>query len=381
MNIFLQMAIVFAVSLVVTLAMVPVSKRIAFALGAVDYPSNRRINTQPVPRCGGIALYVGFMAGLAVLYFGTHVLEWKLLNTYFLQSFNYPLLLLGITAMFCTGLVDDVRQLSPHVKFLFQVIAAIIVAASGVSIGSFYLIGQGFVQLGFWDMPLTVIYLVVFVNITNLIDGLDGLAAGIVGICSLALMVLVIERGSITLACVCICLFGTCLGFLRYNFHPASVFMGDSGSLFLGLMVGIISLTGVVRMQSIVVLAVPVIIAGVPIIDTSSAVIRRLVNHRPIDEPDLQHIHHRLMKQGFDQKTTVIILYAITLLMVVVALLLSNTGGMVRTMATGIILVIGVVLVFALGIAKPVLQHHYDNKGKTGKRKPPSKQSEDEEYK
>ena len=370
MSALFQAAVVFVVALAVTLATVPVSKRIAVAIGAVDYPSNRRVNTEPIPRCGGIALYCGFMAGLLVLYIGTHLWGWNVHNTYFLQPFNYPLLFVGVTAMFALGLLDDVKQIAAGPKFLGQIAASAIVALSGVSIGSVYLFGQGFVELGWLDLPLTVLYLVVFVNVTNLIDGLDGLAAGIVAICSVALMILVVERGSITLACVCVCLLGVCLGFLRYNFNPASVFMGDSGALFLGLMLGIFSLTGVVRMQSIVVLAVPIIIAGVPIIDTASAILRRLASHKSIGEPDMNHIHHRLLRSGLSQRSTVLVLYAVTIAMVAVALLLSNTTGLLRTVASIAILLVGLVVVCLLGIAGPVLQHHYEGKGKTGPRTP-----------
>lgn len=370
MSAFFQAVIVFAVSLVVTLVMVPVSKRIAIALGAVDYPSNRRVNKEPIPRCGGIGIYCGFMVGLILLYVGTNWWGWDIHNTYYIQHLNYPVLLLGVTAMFAIGLYDDIRQLHAGAKFILQIVAATIVAFSGVSIGSVYLFWCGFVDLGLFNIPLTVLYLVIFVNVINLIDGLDGLAAGIVAICSIALMALVLQRGTITLACVCVCLLASCLGFLRYNFNPASVFMGDSGSHFLGLMLGVISLTGVARMSSVVVLVVPIIIAGVPVIDTASAIVRRLLSHKSIGEPDLNHIHHRLLRSGLSQRATVLVLYLITALMAIVAVLLDVMTGPARSIATLIVVIVGFVVIGFLGAAGPVLQHYYDRKGMTGPREP-----------
>lgn len=370
MSAILQAIIVFAVTVAVTLVMVPVSKRIAFALGAVDYPSNRRVNKEPIPRCGGIGMYCGFMVGLGLLYFGTNYWGWDIHNTYYLQSLNYPLLFVGVTGMFALGLVDDVRQIRASVKFLFQLVAATVVAFSGVSIGSVYLFGCGFIDLGVFNIPLTVLYLVVFVNVINLIDGLDGLAAGIVAICSIALMMLVLQRGTVTLACVCVCLFASCLGFLRYNFNPASVFMGDSGSHFLGLMLGVISLAGVARMSSVVVLVVPIIIAGVPIIDTASAIVRRVLSHKSIGEPDLNHIHHRLLRVGLSQRATVLVLYGITALMAIVAVLLDAMTGPLRSIATAVVIVVGFVVIMILGAAGPVLRHYYEGRGKVGPRTP-----------
>ena len=370
MSAILQAIIVFVVTVVVTLVMVPVSKRIAFVLGAVDYPSNRRVNKEPVPRCGGIGLYCGFMVGLALLYVGTNYWGWDIHNTYYLQSLNYPLLFVGVTCMFILGLVDDINQIHAGVKFLFQIVAATVVAFSGVSIGSVYLFGCGFIDLGILDIPLTVLYLVIFVNIINLIDGLDGLAAGIVAICSIALMFLVLERGTVTLACVCVCLLASCLGFLRYNFNPASIFMGDSGSHFLGLMLGIISLAGVARMSSVVVLVVPIIIAGVPVIDTASAIVRRLLSHKSIGEPDLNHIHHRLLRVGLSHRATVLVLYAITAIMAIVAVLLDTMTGPVRSVATVVVIILGFVITIVLGAAGPVLQHYYEGRGKVGPRTP-----------
>ena len=366
----MQTLAVAVVAFAVTYAMVPVSKAIAMRIGAIDYPSNRRVNTKPIPRCGGIALYVGFMAGVATIGVGTHLLGWHILDFYNLTSLNMPLLFLGITLMFAVGLADDMFQLPAWPKFALQIVAAAVVAFAGITIGSVRLWGSGFTSLGLLNIPLTVVYLVIFVNITNLIDGLDGLAAGIVAISCFAFALMVLARGSITLVMVCAALAAACLAFLRFNFNPASVFMGDSGALFLGLMVGIISLAGVVRMQSAVVMLVPLVVAGVPVIDTAAAILRRKHEHKPVGAPDMNHVHHQLLKSGLSQRSTVLVLYLVSALMAGVALLLSSLSGTARIVLTVALIVGGMFLIWFLGIAAPILRHHYENKGKSGPRQP-----------
>ena len=269
-----QAVIVFAVAFAVAYCMVPVSKKIAFRIGAIDYPGYRRMNREPIPRCGGIALYVGLIAACFTMFLGVRFFDWDLHDLYILSDVNYIVLFIGVTTMFTVGLVDDITQLSPGVKLAGQIVAATVVTLSGITIGAVRTLVD-YLSLGWIDYPLTVLYLVVFVNITNLIDGLDGLASGLVAIVAGGLLYLVLMRGSFTLVLVCLALIAVCLAFLRYNFFPASVFMGDSGSLLLGLVVGIVSVVGVVRTQSFVVMLVPLIIAGVPVLDTVSAGERR----------------------------------------------------------------------------------------------------------
>ena len=372
MEVFWQVGVVFVTALVVTVAMVPVSKKIAVKIGAVDYPSNRRINTQAIPRCGGIAIYLGFLAGLGAFWIGIHVFGWRIIDYYTLERINYPLLLLSVTGVFAVGLYDDVKQLSARVKFAWQALGAVMVVVSGVSL-DVVSTSSGNVSLGLLDAPLTVFYLLVFMNIINLIDGLNGLAAGIVAISALAFMYLVCQRGSMTLTMVCLALVAVCIGFLFFNFHPASVFMGDSGALFLGLMLGIISLLGVVRTQSLAVLMVPLTVAAVPVIDTSSAIVRRKLNHQAIGEPDLNHIHHRLLRSGLGQRGTVLVLYVCTFLSSMVAIMVTMAPDGVRTVAVVVLIAIGIILICVFGFAGPVLQHYYEGKGKTGPRVPKDK--------
>ncbi len=365
-----QAVIVFLVAGIVAFCMVPVSKRIAHLLGAIDYPSNRRINTEPIPCCGGIALYCGFLAACLVIYVGCLFFGWGANDLFALQEIDYRILFVGVSLMFCVGLVDDIVQLSPSVKLLGQILAAAIVAASGVSIGAIRLLGNNYLELSWIDVPLTVLYLVIFVNIINLIDGLDGLAAGIVGISAIGLCILTTFRGSIVLALACVALIAVCLAFLRFNFYPASVFMGDSGALFLGLIIGIVSVVGIVRTQSFVVMLIPFVIAGVPVLDTLSSIVRRKHEHHPASQADLEHIHHRLVRFGLSQRAAVLILYACSAALVVCACLLIGLPVLVQAGVLLVLLIIALPVVYILGIAHPVLQHHYEGKEKRGSRTP-----------
>ena len=370
----MQGVIVFSMSFLVTLATVPFSRWLAATIGAIDYPGNRRVNTHPVPRCGGIALYLGFLAGCLTLYLGVTYFGWRITDLYIVKGIQYPTLLMGISIMFIVGLIDDIVQITPKQKMAGQILAATIVALSGVSIDMVRsLVDGAYLELGWLNVPLTVAYLVVFVNIINLIDGLDGLAAGIVAIVSASMFVLVYMRGSMTLALVCVVIVAICLAFLCYNFYPASTFMGDSGALFLGLLIGAVSLAGVVRTQSLVVNLVPLVIAGIPVLDTASAFIRRTRQHKRFDEADMGHIHHRLVDAGFGQRKAVLILYACTFVLAIVGLLISSTSGPVRWIVFAVLFIAVFVVIWRVGLFKPVLQHHYDNRGNVGPRVPQGK--------
>lgn len=367
-----QGVIVFTVAFVVTLLMVPASKRIAVAIGAIDYPGNRRMNTVPVPRCGGIALYCGLLAACFSMYLGIRFFGWEAVDLYAMKDVNYLVLFLGVTVMFTVGLVDDIAQLTPRVKLCGQIIAAIIVVLAGISISTVRSLADGeIMSLGWLDYPLTVIYLVAFVNVINLIDGLDGLAAGIVAIISMSLLYLVFMRGSFTLAVICIALVAVCIAFLCFNFPPASVFMGDSGSHLLGLVVGIVAISGIVRAQSLVVLLVPIIIAGVPVLDTLSAIIRRMRGNQPVREGDTNHIHHRLMRAGLGRVRSVLVLYLCSAILAVIGIMLSESSDIAQWIILAVLAVVIFFVIWKFGLFKPVLKHYYDNKGRKGPRRSP----------
>ena len=367
-------AIVFGVAFVVTFVSVPLAKRIAKVVGAIDYPGNRRVNTTPIPRCGGIAMYLGLCAAAFTVFVGMRFFDWEMNNLYVLADIDYMLVYIGITMVFALGLVDDITRMHPATKFAGQIAASVVVVLGGVSIGSLRMFITGdYLELGWLDYPLTVLYLLVFINITNLIDGLDGLASGLVAIVSAALLYLVIVRGNMILAFTCLALIGVCLAFLRYNFYPASIFMGDSGSMMLGMMLGIVSVVGVARTQGFIVMLVPLAIAGVPVLDTMSAIIRRLRGHENIGHADSEHIHHRLMRSGLGQLRSVAVLWTCTAILAFAGCFVSDTTGMVRWAVFFVLFAVVFFVIWRFGLFRPVLKHHYDNKGKRGPREPRTK--------
>jgi UDP-GlcNAc:undecaprenyl-phosphate/decaprenyl-phosphate GlcNAc-1-phosphate transferase len=219
--------------------------------------------------------------------------------------------LAGLALIFTVGVVDDIVTLSPGPKFLGQVFAALLVIGAGLRIdfvGNPF--GGGLIALGLLGIPITLVYIVGFTNVINLIDGLDGLAAGVTAIAAVTFLVLAVQSNRLEAAALAAALIGACIGFLRYNFNPASIFMGDSGAMFLGFALASISLLGVMKSVAAIALAVPLLIIGVPIFDTASAIVRRIRHKRPIQEADKGHIHHRLLGRGFDQRQTVLIIYA-----------------------------------------------------------------------
>ena len=297
-------ASLFATALVVTLVTTPLARLIATRLGAVDKPSKRRINKRTIPRMGGIAIFLALIAAVILQYIGTMHLHWPIV---FMPGrfsiYNYPMLGLAFLVIFMTGALDDVFQLRPLAKLAGQVLAASIAVAAGLTVGTIMNpFGPGELVLGWVAYPITVIYLVAYVNIINLIDGLDGLASGITFISCCTLFVLANLAGRRDAAALSIAVAGATLGFLRYNFNPASIFLGDSGSLLLGFSLGTISLLNVRRVAGLTTIIVPLVISFVPIVDTLSAIIRRKRAHVSVGQADKGHIHHRLIQDGYDQR-------------------------------------------------------------------------------
>lgn len=360
--------LLFLVALLATLLATPLAKCIAQHLGAIDKPDERRINKVPIPRMGGIGIALGLVAAVAVQVAGTKLLGWP---TVFvphmqLQGVDYKLLSVAVVIVFLTGAIDDVRNLKPRQKLLGQVLAACVAAASGLVIGN---VANPFtaelIPIGWLAYPITVVYLVAFTNVINLIDGLDGLAAGITAISCAAMFYLSYEAHQIDAAVLACILAGCCLGFLRYNFNPASIFMGDCGSNMLGFLLGVIALLGVNRVAAATTLIVPLVIAGVPIIDTFAAIVRRRRGHTAISQADTGHIQHRLIKQGFDQKQAALMIYGWSILLAAGAIIMTKVALPLRFVV--FILLVGVSAVFIkkLHLFEPVLLHRYNPKTHT----------------
>ena len=351
--------ITFGVALLTTALLVPVVRRFSIKHGIVDKPGGRRVNKKAIPRMGGIAMFAGVLVAVAVEYVCDAAGIWTgpIVER---GVFNGQLVgvLCGLAFMTLVGTVDDVRNLPPWAKFAGQVVAACIIAFTGTLLSNFKVpFTNTVIGLGTWAYPITIVYLVAFANIINLIDGLDGLAAGITGIAALSLFVLTVGLMRNDAALVAIILVGICVGFLFYNFNPASIFMGDSGSLLIGMMLGTVSLLGAARFSSITALAVPIVIAGVPVIDTFSAIIRRLRGHQRIDQPDAGHIHHRLLRRGFTQRKAVLVIYAWTAVLCAGASVLWTIEGVLKYALLVALLVASALIIHYLGLFGPVLQH------------------------
>ncbi len=361
--IWVEWAILFLVAILVTLVLVPLVSDFARKVDAVDYPSARRVNKKPIPRLGGVAMVGAMVVALSVYIFGVYVLGWHNDFLKFRNEWNVNVIgvAIGVVVIFIVGVVDDIVELKAKPKFAGQLVAACIVAASGLLLSSFHnpLPGGGYVALGWLSYPITVFYLVAFANVINLIDGLDGLAAGITSISAITLFVLCVVTNALAAAMLAVILLGACVGFLRFNFNPASIFMGDSGALTLGFMLGIISLFGSARTAMLVSLLVPVLAAGVPIMDTAIAIIRRKRAHRPIGEADKGHIHHRLMQAGYSQKVTVLIMWAWTAALAICALIMMEFDGPARIIAFAVVAGLTIYGIAKLRLLQPALMHHY----------------------
>lgn len=354
-----------AAAFITTFACVPLAKRAAVRLDAVDYPSKRRINKTPIPRMGGLAVFTGIVVAFAVQLLGTWYLGWPpVLVPHPSLAVDYPLVGLSFVLIFLTGAVDDVIQLSPRAKLAGQLAAAVCAVAGGVAIRAIAdpFDSGGYIQLGWAAYPITVVYLVAYTNIINLIDGLDGLASGISAIAAVSMFSFAVLAGRVDAAALSIALAGSCLAFLRYNFHPASIFLGDSGALLLGFALGVISLLNVSRTAALTSLIIPLIVAGVPILDTFSAIIRRLRGHTGIGQADKGHIHHRLIEEGYDQRQAVLLIYAWCVLLAVGAALINQVQVELRIVIFLALLACSIAFAMRLHLFEPVLRHHYNPK-------------------
>ncbi len=374
------LALITLIALVGTALATPLSIKLAWRIGAIDYPDGRRVNTKPTPRLGGLAVFVGIVLSLGFI----AILNWinpEILNLYGLNTnINYLGVAVAVTVVFAVGFLDDVYQIGPYIKLLGQIAAAIIACASGVLFTHFLNpLGSGTVSIGFMAYPVTIFYLVAFASIINLIDGLDGLASGIVAICAATLFVLSFSRGNMDAAIVALAIAGACGGFLFFNFYPAKVFLGDSGSLVLGFSLGLVSLFGVVRATALIALLIPVIIAGIPVIDTFSAIVRRLRSKTPVFGADKAHVHHRFINLGFSQRTTVLIIYGLSIALSVLAILITQDRSYMRLVYAALLIVVVGILIWRLGLLSTILTHHYERRTKRTKLAHPQDEQKDEQ--
>ena len=318
----------FSIAFFVSLASTPLVKTLAHKIGAIDIPDGkRRVHKSPIPRLGGLAIFLGFMCAVfAFVKIDTQVRG----------------ILIGAVLIVAIGILDDVKQLKATVKLAVQIIAAIIVVFHDVKIVALtvpsFIIDSGFLPLKWLSIPITILWIVAVTNAVNLIDGLDGLAVGVSSIATFSLFFIAILAGEPTVALLAAALAGGCLGFLPYNFNPAKIFMGDTGSTFLGFILSTICIQGLFKGYAIISFIIPFLILGLPLFDTSVAILRRIHNKKPIMGADRGHLHHKLIDMGFSQKQTVAILYVIAMLLGLSAVVLVERGAQTAFLLVSVVL-------------------------------------------
>ncbi len=286
--------------MVFTAALFPIVKWICYHVGALDYPNERKVHKKPMPVMGGLMIYLGFLFGYML---------------FAPQNTQMLAILIASFIVIITGILDVIKPLRAREKLVGQLVAACIIVFYGkillndISAFGFYF------DFGWLAYPLTIIFIVALMNCINFIDGLDGLAAGISTIffATIGVLAFILHNiGSLEIT-IAFIMIGACLGFLIFNFNPSKIFMGEIGSMFLGFMIAVVCLLGF-KGVTLTSLVVPMIILAIPILDTLFAILRRIIHHKPIYEADKQHLHHQLLNKKFSQRTTVLIIYAVSIL-------------------------------------------------------------------
>ena len=306
---------------------------LAVRIKAVDIPKDaRRMHKVPIPRAGGLAIFAGFLVSSLL---------------FLPMTGQFRAILLGALLLVVLGIIDDVVALDAKIKFVGQIVAALIPALSGVVISGFVnpFSESNYFSLGIFSIPVTILWIVGITNAVNFIDGLDGLACGVSAIATITMFIIAILFQEAQIALMMAALAGACLGFLPYNMNPAKIFMGDTGSMFLGYILAVTSIQGLFKFYAVISFAVPFILLGLPIFDTGFAIIRRILKGQSPLQADRGHVHHRLIDLGFDQKQSVAILYAFSALMGLTAVLLAKTSE-----SKLIILALAVIVCFFLGM-------------------------------
>jgi UDP-GlcNAc:undecaprenyl-phosphate GlcNAc-1-phosphate transferase len=324
------------VAMGVTFVVTPWVIRLAGRLGAIDLPGGRKTHATPMPRIGGVAVYLGFIAGLGTAAFLAGVLlDPPRVEVYWQGA------MLAATAIFLVGLIDDLWEISYRLKFAAQIACAVFVWYSGFRVEVVTSpLGGGF-ELGWLSLPITVLWIVAITNAVNLLDGLDGLAAGTALITTVSIAIIGFAMNTLGITAACVALAGALIGFLRYNFNPARIFLGDSGSMFLGFVLAVATVRGSQKLPTTVIVLVPLLVLALPLIDTSMTVLRRLYrvtsdsrladgtvrhllgNLNRVFLPDRDHIHHRLIDTGLSHRRTVLTLYAVAVASACVAFVLT----------------------------------------------------------
>ncbi|MBM3242803.1 undecaprenyl/decaprenyl-phosphate alpha-N-acetylglucosaminyl 1-phosphate transferase [Candidatus Poribacteria bacterium] len=338
-DVFLTLLIILLGPFFLSVLITPFLRKIAIENGLVDGLNERKIHLEAIPRVGGIAIAISFFTAV--------VLAYSLFHADLAASISYLTgLCIGGALIFLIGLLDDIKGLNAPKKFAGQILSALALVPFGFLIKTLEIPFIGTVHLGFFfGIALTVFWVVAIINAFNLIDGMDGLSSGVAVIASITLAIFSILSGKLLMAIVLIAVLGSTLGFLWHNWHPAKIFMGDCGAMFLGFLLAAVSIKTSYQGTTVNTIFVPVLALGLPIIDTIAAISRRLWHRKPLFSADKKHIHHKLLDAGFTVRQAALILYYVCILLGVTALVTT----MVRSsIAVGI--VIGVALVASVGV-------------------------------
>lgn len=336
-----------------TAVFIPIVKKIAQFIGAMDIPNERKIHKSPIPRLGGLGIYGGFLLGY--MFFGHH-------------SVQMNAILIGSFIILVTGIIDDIKPVPAKYKILGQIAgAAVIPLYGGIVMKDISAFGL-YLEFGVLSIPITILFIVAIINCINLIDGLDGLSSGITSIYFLTVGIigLLLKNSNgldITLTFI---MLGSTLGYLLHNFPPAKIFMGDSGSMFLGYIIAVVALLGFknITLTSVI---VPMLLLAIPIMDTLFAILRRIINHKPIGEPDKNHFHHQLLKLNLSKRKTVVLIYIVDLLFAIASILYAIGNKMLGTNIYGIIIYAILLALTLILVLKTNIIWNYEKKKKNEK--------------
>ena len=334
----------FLIAVVVALAITPGVIFLAAKTGAMDAPDARKVHKKPIPRIGGLGIYAAFMVSMLTVMAFT-----DLSADVFHELVG---LMVSGTMIVILGLIDDYTNLPAKVKLVGQIAAACVLVAFDVRIDFISDPFGDFLYLEVFAIPATIFWIVGLTNTVNLIDGLDGLAAGVATIAAVTIFLVALQQDFLLVAVLTAALAGAAIGFLYYNFNPARIFMGDTGSMFLGFMLAGISIIGAVKSAATIALIVPILALGLPILDTTFAIVRRYRGGVPIFKPDKGHLHHRLLDLGFTQRQAVLLMYVISALLGLSAVALTEVSSTIA-----ILIVCAVVAAVLFGAKKIGIFH------------------------
>ena len=337
-------------SFLTSLALVPLVRKISFHVNAIDIPDKRKVHLQPIPSMGGLAFFFSFLLGYML----------------FAPKTDQMLaILIGSFLIIIVGIIDDISPLRPLWKLLGQIVASLIVVIyGGITFSDMTMFGFS-LKFGIFAIPLTVLFIVAIINAINLSDGLDGLAAGSSAIFFLSISIIAYimnKLGGLDVI-LCLIMLGATLGFLVFNFNPASIFMGDTGSMFLGFIISIVALLGF-KTATITSLIIPILILFVPILDTLAAIIRRSLKGQSFSQADREHLHHQILDSTKSTKKTVLIMYLIDAAFASVSILYALGDNKIAMIIYLLLFILFVVLVFKTDI---IIEHKKEDKNVKGK--------------